>query len=182
MFLEIESLISESGIKDHICAAQFLDLNNYLPGSIHSKTDNASMMNGVEVRSPYVNKNMLKVTSNIPSRYNVNLFKNKKLLRSISKEVLPSGMHKLPKKGFNFNVSTVLKEDLANDVISKIYSLGSYLNTGVAQKLLEDHISGKKNNRKIIWTIYAVGYWWENINLISKHSILKFDYEYVEKH
>tara|TARA_Y100001933_G_scaffold33785_1_gene28644 strand:- start:122 stop:2059 length:1938 start_codon:yes stop_codon:yes gene_type:complete len=182
MFLEIESLISVSGIKDPISAAQFLDLNNYLPGSIHSKTDNASMMNGVEVRSPFVNKNMLKITSNIPSRYNVNLFNNKKILRKIAKKILPIEMYNLPKKGFNFNVSYVIKNYLANDIKSKIYSLENIIDTKFALSLLQEHISGINNNRKIIWTIYSLGYWWENIQkIVNNNNPHNVDYEYIER-
>ena len=182
MFLEIESLIASSGIKDPISASQFLDLNNYLPGSIHSKTDSASMMNGVEVRSPFVNKNMLKVTANIPSRYNVNLLNNKRMLRKISKEILPTDMYKLPKKGFNFNVSYVIKNYLANDIKSKINSLEQIIDTKLATSLLQDHLKGINNNRKIIWTIYSLGYWWENIKKASnKNNINNVDYKYIEK-
>ena len=71
----LEDLLSSVGIKDPINAAQFIDLNSYLPGSILSKLDNASMSNGLEVRSPFVNKRMLNGTGMIPSSFKVDLLR-----------------------------------------------------------------------------------------------------------
>ena len=83
----LEDLLNSVGIKDAINAAQFIDLNSYLPGSILSKLDNASMANGLEVRSPFINKRMLNVTGIIPSSYKVSLLQGKKILRDIAKDI-----------------------------------------------------------------------------------------------
>jgi len=164
----LEDLLSSVGIKDPINAAQFIDLNSYLPGSILSKLDNASMSNGLEVRSPFVNKRMLNGTGMIPSSYKVDLLRSKKILRDIAKDIYGRRISKLPKKGLNFSVSKILSKELEKNIRSSLFWLEDYINIKYTNQIIDEHLSGIKNHRKLLWTIYSVANWWSEVKKIDK--------------
>ncbi len=174
----IEDLITSGGIRDSINAAQFIDLNSYLPGSILSKLDNASMSNGIEVRSPFVNKRLLNASSLIPSSYKVNLLQSKKILRDIAKEIYDRPISQLPKKGFNFSVNEVIFKELNNNIRSSLFWLENYIDIDYANEVINEHLSGRKNNRKLLWTIYSIANWYSQIKSINKNIDNRNSYQY----
>ena len=180
MFSDLEKLLFNSGITAQVNAAQFIDLNYYLPGSIHAKTDNASMSNSLEVRSPFVNKKMLEVSSSIPKIFKVNSFQTKIILRDIARKFLPINIHKLPKRGFNFSVGNAIKNHLEDEMRSSILNFSSFIDSNYALKILDDHIKGTNNNRKIIWTIYALSNWWQNIKSAQYDDFVQKDYKFID--
>ena len=144
----LEDLLSSVGIKDKINAAQFIDLNSYLPGSILSKLDNASMSNGLEVRSPFLNKRMLNGTGMIPSSYKVSLLRSKKILRDIAKDIYGKRISKLPKKGLNFSVEKNLSKELEKNIRSSLFWLEDYIDIEYTNQIIDEHLT-KKNHRKL---------------------------------
>ena len=174
----LEDLLSLVGIKDPINAAQFIDLNSYLPGSILSKLDNASMSNGLEVRSPFVNKRILNVTGMIPSSFKVDLLQSKKILRDIAKDIYGKRISKLPKKGLNFSVSKAISIELEQNIRSSLFWLEDYIDIGYTNQIIDEHLSGIKNHRKLLWTIYSVANWWSEVKKIDKKIDERNMYEY----
>ena len=177
-FGTIEDFLNSVGIKDSINAAQFIDLNSYLPGSILSKLDNASMSNGLEVRSPFLNKKLLNSSSFIPSSYKVNIFQSKKILRDIAKNIYDLPISKLPKKGFNFSVNKIIFDELNNNIRSSLFWIDNYIDVNFANEIINQHLSGKKNNRKLLWTIYSVANWFKEIKSIDKSIDRRSLYKY----
>ncbi len=174
----LEDLLSSVGIKDKINAAQFIDLNSYLPGSILSKLDNASMSNGLEVRSPFVNKRMLNGTGMIPSSYKVSLLRSKKILRDIAKDIYGKRISKLPKKGLNFSVGKTLSKELEKNIRSSLFWLEDYIDIEYTNQIIDEHLTCKKNHRKLLWTIYSVANWWSEVKKIDKKIDNRNLYEY----
>ena len=174
----LENLIASVGIKDAINAAQFVDLNSYLPGSILSKLDNASMTNGLEVRSPFLNKRMLHSTSMIPTSYKVSLFKSKKILRDISKDIYNKNLANLPKKGFNFSVNKFLFEELNKNIRSSLFWIENYIDIYEINKIIDEHLSGQRDHRKLLWTIYSISNWWSEIISINTKIDNRKSYKY----
>ena len=175
----LEDLLNSVGIKDPINAAQFIDLNSYLPGSILSKLDNASMANGLEVRSPFINKRMLNGTGMIPSSYKVNLLQGKKILRDIAKDIYGGKISNLPKKGLNFSVSKILSEELDRNIRSSLFWIENYIDIKYTNKIIDEHLSGIKNHRKLLWTVYALANWWSEVKNIDKKIDNRNLYEYT---
>ena len=92
------------------------DLVNYLPDDILVKTDRASMHTGLEVRSPFLDDRVVKLSSNLDSSQKVSYFSKKKILQ------------KLLYKNFNITVSSSkkgfaipLKKYLSNDLFFLLF-------------------------------------------------------------
>jgi asparagine synthase (glutamine-hydrolysing) len=86
-------------------AVQSCDLQTYLPFDILTKVDVASMMNGLEVRTPLVDRVVVDYATSIPSRFNIELtpdtgFQGKLLLKKLLGRSFPEAFLNRPKQGF----------------------------------------------------------------------------------
>ena len=163
LFGGVESSLQESGIRDSVNAAQFIDLIGYLPGSIHSKVDCASMNNGLEVRSPYVNRILLDAAESIIPDYRVGMRRSKIILRDIAKECIPSNIANAPKKGFNFPAGKYLATSLKDSFHERIKIFESTFDCSVIESTYEEHCKGLRDHRKLLWTTFSLASWYKNI-------------------
>ena len=86
------------------------DLRYTMPSSYIPPIDLGSMKASLEVRSPYLNKNLYEyITKNIDQR-SLLKFGSKNILKTILKEYLPEKYLNLPKRGFVFPVSELIKK------------------------------------------------------------------------
>ena len=86
------------------------DLKYKMPNSYIPPIDLGSMKAGLEVRSPFLNKNLYEyITENIDQRSLLE-FGSKNILKTILKEYLPEKYINLPKRGFVFPVSDLIKK------------------------------------------------------------------------
>ena len=155
--------LKESNIKDVVNAAQFIDFMTYLPGSIHAKMDCASMSNGLEVRSPFVNQIILESATSIISNYRVGLRGSKKILRDLAKEILPSEIWRRPKRGFNFPVTKMLQTTLKERALASIQSLDTIIDVKALEKTFDQFCDGQGDHRKLLWSAFAFAEWHQNI-------------------
>lgn len=75
-------------------------LFNSLGDNFLVKVDRASMANALEVRSPFLDYRFIEFSQKIPTKLKVDLFKTKKLMREIIKDIVPSSITKRGKQGF----------------------------------------------------------------------------------
>lgn len=89
---------------------QYMDLKTYLPFAILTKVDIASMMNGLEVRTPFVDVNVVELAATIPERMNIGCTTDggmvrKKLLKLVAERYFPSEFLHRPKMGFGVPIA-----------------------------------------------------------------------------
>ena len=120
--------------KDKMRFCQLYYFKYYLP-MILDKIDNASMLNSVENRSPYLNKNLINLTLNTPTKKNFRIFGNKNFLIRLLGKNLPKNYIVKKKHGFGFQKNIILRNkkfilNLVNqDLLSnKNFFLGRYEN------------------------------------------------------
>ena len=75
-------------------------LHNSLADNFLVKVDRASMAYGIEVRSPFLDYRFIEFAQRIPSDLKVDIFKTKKLMREIIKDVVPEEIYTRNKQGF----------------------------------------------------------------------------------
>ena len=85
--------------------ARYMDYAGYLPNDILAKVDTASMMHGLEVRTPLVDVEVIKCVSRIPARFTFASredggWDGKILLRRILGQYFPEEFIERPKRGF----------------------------------------------------------------------------------
>ncbi|MBW9222914.1 asparagine synthase (glutamine-hydrolyzing) [Methanothermococcus sp. SCGC AD-155-K20] len=85
------------------------------------KVDRASMAHALEVRSPFLDYRFAEFSQRIPTEWKVDLFKTKKLMREIIKDMLPEKIVNRGKKGFDPPLEDwILKDKYLNGIFEKV--------------------------------------------------------------
>lgn len=150
--------------EDDITKMQYADIRTWLVQDILVKADRMSMANSLELRVPFLDREMLKVALQIPSRYRVNKETTKLALRGAAAKQLPEKTAKMRKTGFLTPLNDWLKRDefyaqvkekFEGDVAKQFFNSDSIL------KLLNDHKAGTAHNMKKVWSVYCFILWYE---------------------
>ena len=96
--------VYRSPFKDPINSMLAADLGFSLPGDMLVKTDRMSMANSLEIRSPFLDKNLVEYAFSLPGNLKIGSFKGKKLLKESFKKRLPRWSMSAPKKGFEIPI------------------------------------------------------------------------------
>ena len=96
--------------RDLLQRATRMDFENYLPEDILVKVDRASMLNSLEVRSPFLDYRMIEFAfGKVPARLKATERDRKILLKKLIARVLPAGFNRDRKQGFSIPLSSWLK-------------------------------------------------------------------------
>lgn len=161
--------------KDDVTKMQYLDLHMWMTGDILLKADKMSMANSLEVRVPFLDKEVMALAEKIPTRYRVShrgtaegmKYTTKYAMRMAAKKDTPSGTSKtaLKKKlGFPVPIRVWLKEDGYYNTVKTAFTgnvAERYFNTEKLVKLLDDHRVGKGDYSRKIWTVYMFLVWYD---------------------
>lgn len=150
--------------KDDVTKKQYLDLKLWLAGDILLKADKMSMAHSIELRVPFLDKEVMKAGEMIPSEYKVTNDNTKVALRCAAKEVLPEAWAKRQKKGFPVPIRFWFKEKKYYEIVKKAFTseyADKFFDTTKIVKLLDEHFKGIKNNARKIYTIYVFLVWYE---------------------
>ncbi len=142
------------------------DLKTYLEGDILFKVDRASMANSLEVRVPFLNRNVVSFANDLPFDLKRNGITGKFILKKAMKSRLPGEIINRPKKGFNMPVAYWLSGELKTlmlEMLSETYiKKQNYFNYKYTNQLIDDHLSRRKDNRKLLWTLLMFQMWYSN--------------------
>jgi len=148
---------------DDISKMQFVDIHSWLQFDILQKADKMSMANSLELRVPFLDKEMLKVAMRIPSRYRVTRTLTKVALRKAAAAQLPAKTANMKKLGFPVPLNDWLKQDefyqRVKDMFARPFA-AEFFNPAVITRLLEEHRQGRHNMKKI-WSVYCFLLWYE---------------------
>lgn len=149
---------------DDISKMQFLDLNLWLPGDILLKADKMSMAHSLELRVPFLDKEVMKLASHLPSDQRVNGIDTKYALRQAALEKLPKEWANRPKLGFPVPIRYWMREEKYYKLIKKKFEsemAAQFFHTDMLLQYLEDHYHKKGNHARYIWTVYVFLIWYE---------------------
>lgn len=151
--------------KDDITKMQYIDINFWLIGDILLKADKMSMAHSLEVRVPFLDKEVFNVARTIPTKYKVNKSNTKYAMRQAAHRHLPDMVAEKKKLGFPVPIRIWLKDEKYYNMIKKAFTSEAaekYFNTDEIVKYLDDHKEGKADNSRKIWTIYMFLVWYED--------------------
>ena len=121
------------------------------------------MANSLEVRSPFLDTDLVDYSFNIPSEKKIGFFKGKKILRHAYKNSIPNWYFKLPKKGFEVPLYSWLKKDLKYLVEKSCQPIVldslNIKNKDIVYKWKQELYAGKKDNSWKIWTLISYFHW-----------------------
>ncbi len=146
-----------------LARATHLDACTYLPGDILTKVDRASMAVALEVRAPFLARDVVEFAFSLPDAYRMKGLTGKRILRDALRGMLPESILERPKKGFGMPVATWLKgplRPLAHDVLgADALRQEGLFDPGFVQRLLDEHDRGRMDHRKPLWTLLVFELW-----------------------
>ena len=149
---------------DELGGLQFLEVRSTLPDELLMYADKLSMAHSLELRVPFVDKEIVEYVERLPANLKVRNGCRKWLHREVCRAYLPGSILKRPKRGFAVNVvdnwfrsaiDSRMNETLLDDN-SRIYQ---YLRAGAVRELLEQHASGREDNHKILFSLALFEEW-----------------------
>lgn len=125
--------------------------------------DKMSMYAGVEIRVPFLDKDLVNLASEIPLKYKQNIFHNKFILKKAFENKLPKKVLYRSKNGFGVPLRGWLKyelKDWLNDLLSetKIKKRG-FFNPSKVQKLIKSNFDGKVDASYTLFSIACIEIW-----------------------
>ncbi len=177
---------AEVADRDPLIKMQHIDISTWLKGDILVKGDRLSMGNSLEVRVPFLDKEMFAFASTLKNSDKLREGTTKYVLRYAFKDYVDSATFMRPKLGYPVPVRVWLRNELyewARDIIQNS-TADEWIDKNAALQMLEDHRSGKADNYRKLWSI-LVFITWHRLYIAeadkTRERILRGELAYTER-
>jgi asparagine synthase (glutamine-hydrolysing) len=137
-----------------------LNLRTYLLDDLLVKADRMSMAHGLEVRSPFLDADLLAFTARLPASHKARGLSLKRVLKAAVKDLVPAEILGRPKKGFGVPLDRWFREDLRKYVASTLgppdARVKAHLVPAVVDRLIAEHDSRARNHGHALWTLLTL--------------------------
>ena len=149
--------------KDDVTKMQYIDIHFWLIGDILLKADKMSMAHSLEVRVPFLDKEVFNVARTVPTKYKIVDRQTKVAMRNAAHRYLPDMVAEKKKLGFPVPIRVWLKEDKYYNIVKEAFTseaAARFFNVDEIVKFLDRHKAGKEDNSRKVWTIYMFLVWY----------------------
>ncbi len=148
---------------DDVTRMQALDINLWMVGDILLKADRMSMANSLELRVPFLDKEVFKVASTLPTQLRCNKHNTKYAMRKAAQRHLPIETAEKEKLGFPVPTRVWLRDEHYYNVVKDAFTSETaqkFFNSDILIGWLDEHYSGKEDNSRKVWTVYVFIVWY----------------------
>lgn len=141
---------------------QHIDIQFWLPGDILAKADKMTMAHSLELRVPFLDIEVSKISSKIPDTLKYKDGTTKYLLRKAFQSVLPKETSVRKKLGFPTPIKSWLRErphDVKKIILDNTYIKDTF-NIVYIEKLFTDHLLNGKDRSRKIYTLLMFSLWY----------------------
>ncbi len=141
----------------------YADLHTWLVDDLLIKGDRMSMASSVEARVPFLDHPLVEYAATLPPAYKAKGRRTKILLKKLAERYIPRETIYRRKVGFTVPISPWFRGPLAGFV--KEMLLGdraasrNYFHRPAVEKLVNDHLSGKTDQARALWTLLSLEVW-----------------------
>lgn len=149
---------------DEPTAVQWVDWQTWLPRDILRKADRMSMAHSLELRVPFLDRQVLAAAQTLPRRYRCTGRHGKIALRAAAARRLPPQLADAPKRGFPVPLADWLRQEKYYALVkAKLTGPAAerFFDTGALCALLDAHRAGKTNAMTKLWAFYCFIEWYE---------------------
>ena len=140
----------------------FLDAKIQLPDWYLAKVDRASMSQSLEVRSPFLDKNLAEFVLSLPSRYKFTTKENKIILKKFAERYLPKEVIYRKKMGFGLPLNDWMRTIFKNRIKEALtYLPEDRFDKKYIEMLWKEFESKKKDHGTKLWRLFMLGVWLE---------------------
>ena len=157
-------LFAKTKGQDAVTRMQYTDLHLWMVGDILLKADKMSMANSLELRVPFLDRKVFELASHIPTKCKVNANQTKIAMRGAAEKTIPAKTADKKKLGFPVPVRAWLRDEQYAGVGRKAFNTPAaeqFFRTKELNAMLDQHISGKRDNWRQIWCIFMFLVWYD---------------------
>jgi asparagine synthase (glutamine-hydrolysing) len=146
---------------DDVTKMQYIDFHTWLTGDILMKADKMTMANSLELRVPFLDKEVFAFASRIPMAYRMMNGTTKYVLRQAVKDILPQAVAERPKLGFPVPTRQWLRKEhysWAKELIQES-PVDHLIDKSYVLRLLEEHKNGVRDHARKVWTVLVFLLW-----------------------
>ena len=158
----LESVPKSNDINEVLLA----DLNWVLPGDMLRKVDMMSMANGLEVRVPFLDHNIVDFAFQLHGRYKISGQDRKKILRESFREILPKELYFRAKHGFEVPIMDWFKKELEGELSEYVFNKERIEDQGLfnwkeIQRIKQKMYSVDPSDVHVqVWSLYVFQKWY----------------------
>ncbi len=149
---------------DDLTKKLYLDMNLWLPNDILLKADKMTMAHSLELRVPYLDREVWRVARTLTGSQKMKGRDTKRAFRAAALSHIPSEWANREKLGFVVPFRVWLREDKyygrVKEMLSRPFA-AEFFDTDRLLAMLEEHKSGKRNNARKLYTVYSFLLWYE---------------------
>src|SRR3954452_9375958 len=136
-----------------------LNIGTYLPDDLLVKMDRTSMAHGLEVRSPFLDTDLLQFASRLAPGLKLRGLSLKRVLKRAMGDLLPAEILSRPKRGFGVPLDRWFRDDLAaytNSMLGPGARVRGHLRGEALDQMLAEHRSGAAALGYALWTLLTL--------------------------
>jgi len=157
-----------------LVAYQLLDFETYLPGDLLTKVDRCTMAHGVESRAPFLQAALVEHALALPESSRLRGKSGKWVLRRVAEDLLPADILTRRKQGFSPPFSAWARGALRGVVVDALsparVRAAGVLDADAVQKLLREHLDGREDRGRALWTVLSLQCWAERFLLAAPEA------------
>ena len=157
--------------ENDILRKMYIDLNFWLPNDILLKADKMSMANSVELRVPFLDKEVWNISKKLPTKYMVHDGQTKYIFRKVAEKVIPEEWAKRRKLGFPVPFGNWIQEEKYYNKVKEMFNkdfTSEFFDKVKINEMLDNHYKNIERNGKKIYTIYTFLIWYERFFVTEK--------------
>ncbi|MCK4305460.1 MAG: asparagine synthase (glutamine-hydrolyzing) [Candidatus Eisenbacteria sp.] len=148
---------------DPVAQMLYVDSRMWLPDDLLLYGDKLSMAHGLEVRVPYLDRDLMRLVESIPRSFRVAHRRPKRLHRAALGRIVPRRLLSRPKLGFDTPVDhwfrTLWVPRLPDWLWGNESFLPSIMHVEVLKRIFEEHRSGRRDHNRRLYTLLALEFW-----------------------
>lgn len=146
---------------DPVSRMQYIDLNLWLPGDILMKADKMTMAHSLELRVPFLDKELFELVRRIPAEYRIEGSTTKYIFRKAMEGIIPDFILDRPKLGFPVPIRDWLKAERGLKIKEELLSspIQHIFNMDAVERMFQRHRNGQADYSRMIWILYIFCLW-----------------------
>ena len=149
---------------DELGGLQFLEVRSTLPDELLMYADKLSMAHSLELRVPFVDKEIVEFVERLPASFKVKNGSRKWLHRQVCRSFLPESIVRRPKRGFAGNVVDdwfrgVIDSKMVDTLLDEGSRIYQYLRPQAVRQLHEEHVVGRHDHHKVLFSLVVFEQW-----------------------
>ncbi|MDK2061824.1 asparagine synthase (glutamine-hydrolyzing) [Aliarcobacter butzleri] len=161
LFKKVPTYKTETAKQDPIDWMSYIDLKIWLGESLLSKVDRISMGNSLEVRTPFLDFNLVNYMFSVESHIKVG-DTNKYLLKKIASKYIPETIINRTKKGFNSPFNEWLNKEYKNKILEVIVEVNNQTNLFNHEYILHIYELSKSNKfKQHLYSLFLFSLWYK---------------------